>query len=512
MNPNITRSSPWGPILHFAAPPRNKRKPSEKIEAACKILIETLANSNQSIASNPLQKRKSNNQASKPAKVLNAAKARISLPMILRQFTPPNVYGVNEMGLSPMTYAIGTKQPELMWLLKAQGADIDGVDGIRWTPMTYAVAQNDQDMVNLLKTLGADINGVNGDGQTPLNCAIAANNAMMVRLLRSLGADPNKIDGNGWTPITYAIAINQYPMVGLLRELRADINKPNGDGQTPMTLAIEMGKLEAVRLLKDSGAQENIEQIERRFLAHVWGIRGFFNFSHWKSGKVYKVPYEGMFTEYTMKMLSEYARAFFNEPKYASISKGIRNQVCDAIVRGFKSPSEITAIIQRGEPVMIAAGRTDHVISMVLFKGQLAVCNRGAGRKSNAVEFYALPLERVTPQIIEKLTKEYPSTESFDQMFKSLKLTLLSGYDQKNQKTGNCAWSSPKAAFGALFHLYFGREAARILYKDFTFFTRERSLILYRKNSVLHDRDLLAAIDEKRKKKIEQAHSLFFKQ
>lgn len=447
-----------------------------------------------------------------------------------------NVDGVDKNGWTPLTYAVAANKPEMIRLfVKELRADLNGVDKNGSTPLTYAVATNKSEMVRMLVELGADIDKAN-KGFTPLTTAVKSDKPEMVKLLGELGADLNKFIEAGWTPLTYAVAANKSEMVKLLKELGADIDRSDGFQVTPLTVAVSVNKLEMIKLLGELGADLNkvddrgcsaltmavvqdkpemvallkdkansdFEPLERKFLAHAWGIKGFSEFRRKETDQLGIIPYEGLWPTYTMKMLSKYARAFFDEIKESSIPKETRDQLVQAIEKGFPdgSSSSMAARVQRGEPVIISAGFQKHAISMVLFKGQLAICNRGRGRKKNAVEFYSFPSEQVTQEMIEKFTKIYSDLESFNQMLRDLKLEFIEGYNQKDQAVGNCSWASPKASFGALCHLYLGKQPGREIYKKFTAFTRERSLESYLQQSTSPDKNLILKIEEKKQKKL----------
>lgn len=81
--------------------------------------------------------------------------------------------------------------------------------------------------------------------------------------------------------------------------------------------------------------------------------------------------------------------------------------------------------------------------------------------------------------MLDDLRTIYPTIEAFNQMLKKYDLLHLGGYDQKDQKVGNCAWASSKAAFGVLCRQYTDHEKGRKIYKRFTEFCRDYSLHNY---------------------------------
>lgn len=394
------------------------------------------------------------------------------------------------------------------------GASINDVNketSSKRTPVTYAVQINNPQMVRLLKELGADLNKETSVGWFPIIVAIKKNNLQMVRLLKELGADLNVETNKGWIPITRAIRENNIDMVKLLIKLGADINRSNKLGNIPLTFAIEGCLPEIQKLLVDQGADIEYakEFINRKLIAHLWGIKGRSKLKN-KSGKEINFKLAGFSTTAIIKKLSENVQFFFNSNRSAKFplseqAKQIIQECIDkasqcinkASPLSTESNSAIVAKIKQNKPHVILGGSSKHAISIVLCKDKLVVCNRGRGRRANAAEIYSLPAAEVTEEMIKKFKVSYRDPKAFNQMISALNLRYLGGFNQKNQKMGNCTWASAKAAFGVLCRFYSDDEIGKKIYKNFTSFSREKELIYYLFSSPSPDRNLLRKIKKK---------------
>jgi hypothetical protein len=336
--------------------------------------------------------------------------------------------------------------------------------------MTLAVVKKDTEMVKLLVNLGASLTQPAGDGYSPLVRAILHNDPDMVRLLHQLGVDIHQIVGP---------ANGQY---------------------TPMTKAIEMNKLQAIGALDELGADYTyaLERLRRSFLAHVWGIAGT---SYLKDhlGKQTAFQLIGLAGPYALRMLSRVVGEFFTAYQGNKISGNEKIEIQEAVARAFSlvDRAEILARVQSREPAIISGGSNNHSISMVLFKNQLAICNRGGGRRVPGIQVYELDSTRVTAGIIEQLTKIYPDVKAFNQMIVDSQFPTFKFFKQKDQKVGNCAWVSAKGAVLALFRLYINEKQGYELYKEFTSFAREKVLCNYLRESNELDLETLKKIKAK---------------
>lgn len=451
----------------------------------------------------------------------------------------------NNDGISPLFIAARDNNLEMVKLLKSLGADVDKCNGKGDSPLLIAASKNNLEMVKLLKDLGADVGKCNGEGDSPLLTAACNNHLEMVKLLKDLGADVNKCNHKGNSPLFIAAINNDLEMVKLLKSLGADVDKCNDKGNSPLLIAVCNRHLEMVKLLKDLGADVNksnkdgdfplLMAIEQRnmdmaalleslggnrkcaeeiskviMLCHIWGIGG----TSISSSNLKEAPHafsvEGTQRHWTTLVLSDYVDKLFKSMDFSDengsplISQEDQNAIYESLVNAFplssSSDAEIVDKIKAGEPFVIMGGSSGHAISIVIAQDQLVVFNRGAGRLGYAAEIFSLPSSMIDETMISNLKKIYDSIksdpdsqnkeESFNNAIKKIidefKLKYLGGFQQQDQKVGNCCWASAKGAFGALCRVYGNEEVRKTVYKELTFLARKEALVAYLKEPVVN--------------------------
>lgn len=222
-------------------------------------------------------------------------------------------------------------------------------------------------------------------------------------------------------------------------------------------------------------------------------------------------------------MLSKYVNEFFESTAFKSstlsqsLSSKAKAEIQASLAQAFplskESSSQILSKIhsKNAIPVVILTGTESHAISIVLYKDQLIVCNRGVGRKNsiekdkNITTFYSLPFSDITETTIEQLIKIHSNIEAFSEIYKDL--PVQDGFTQKDQGIGNCAWANGKGAVGIVCRLYAGFANGKKIYKAFTAFLREKVLQEYLEQS--EDKDL-AILLEIHRKYIHEKPSIYF--
>ena len=101
----------------------------------------------------------------------------------------------------------------------AAGTDVNAKDIGDNTPLGYATGRNNKEIVELLITKGAEVNTKDMNGVTPLYSAAGYGHKEIAELLISKGADVNAKDELlGRTPLDEAIFSNHSEIVDLLRK------------------------------------------------------------------------------------------------------------------------------------------------------------------------------------------------------------------------------------------------------------------------------------------------------
>ncbi len=137
------------------------------------------------------------------------------------------------------TARLGSKK--LTAHLLACDADPNQVDELGNTPLHYAVHIGSREVTDLLLAYNADPNAQNNKGKTPVHIAVQVDNDYLVRRLMLYGADPNKQDIDGDTPLHLAAhnaqKIFTYKITDELLRHGADPQIKNSINQTPLICA-----------------------------------------------------------------------------------------------------------------------------------------------------------------------------------------------------------------------------------------------------------------------------------
>ena len=177
-----------------------------------------------------------------------------------------DVEAKTDLGATPLDTAEGTENKDMMELLLANHADINGRDhdGFQQSPLFNAVLERHKNAVEFLIQHHSDVNAPDYYGRTPLVNAVNNDDKDMVALLLANHADPNTKDKEGTTPLHLAVAGAFYhhdkEIIELLLANHADVNAKGKEG-TPLGMAIEYSKHgdgmnDVVDFLRAHGGQE----------------------------------------------------------------------------------------------------------------------------------------------------------------------------------------------------------------------------------------------------------------
>lgn len=425
----------------------------------------------------------------------------------------PEIEDSDEEGCTALMRAVCNGQIDRVEKLLAAGANVNAQSNNGFTPLMFAAKDGRTKLVHLLIAAGAEVQMYDDKGNTALIFAAATGKSKTVRALIKAGSPLEARNQTGETALNVAARKMHTDIVQQLAAAHADIETYDVDGNTPLTWAIEKACTPMITTLEEKGADADDARqfLAHKMIAHIWGIGGTCNMI--KKGKKRIVNLEGMDSMYSMHTLSECLQEFFKTNK--TLKKAEKREIQDAIdhtisaeIQGQHIYEDALSRIKSGKPQVIMAGWTGHCISIVLYKNQIAICNRQANSGQNAVEFYSLPKEFVTKSILKNFSKEYDNKEEFDEMFtvlcSRLSLMHLGGYHQKEQKVGNCTFASAKGAVGILFSFYAhkgeGAPTRSLLYKSFTADLRQKKLTQYvlTKDPNI---EILQSIEEKWKQK-----------
>jgi uncharacterized protein len=172
-------------------------------------------------------------------------------------------------GQSALMWAAAQRQPEMVKLLVARGADVDARGIVRqwerkviteprpkdmnkggFTPLLYAAREGCVECARHLLAAGADPDLEDPDRVTPLNMALLNLNFEFAALMIEAGADIDKWDLYGRSPLYMAADVSTLPMKGN----GAMAVLPSEDAVTALDVA---------RMLLEKGANPNL-QLKRR--------------------------------------------------------------------------------------------------------------------------------------------------------------------------------------------------------------------------------------------------------
>ncbi len=156
--------------------------------------------------------------------------------------------------MTPLYVAASRGHKEVVQLLCAYGANVNGKNEIDMAPLTIAMASGHIDIAELLIEKGAQ-----GSESIEIGMAIQSNNLEKLKELIARGVNLNVRDGRGETPLLQAIRAGKPSFVETLISGGADVNARDNRGRTPLHLAVARGNKEVVELLIASGADVNVK-------------------------------------------------------------------------------------------------------------------------------------------------------------------------------------------------------------------------------------------------------------
>ncbi|KAJ5984429.1 hypothetical protein N7481_006528 [Penicillium waksmanii] len=165
-------------------------------------------------------------------------------------------------------------QRDMVWLLKATGANVNFQGGKYGSALQAAASSGSADVVKTLLQAKANVNAKGGKFNTALQAAAFCAGPDLVRILLDAGAKINLCGGKYGTALQAAARAREIETVELLLQFGADVNQRGGKYETALQAAASTGSDITVECLVDAGANVNLKGGEYGSAlqaAAVWG-------------------------------------------------------------------------------------------------------------------------------------------------------------------------------------------------------------------------------------------------
>jgi uncharacterized protein len=133
---------------------------------------------------------------------------------------PVLVHSHSSEGWTPLHVAAHYGHSQVAEMLLAHGADVNAraTNDLGSSPLLWAITGQDVAAITVLLEHGADINETTTAGSTPLHKAAVVGNAALVRLLLACGAEVNARNSGGQTALAHALFKGHDEVVALLEQ------------------------------------------------------------------------------------------------------------------------------------------------------------------------------------------------------------------------------------------------------------------------------------------------------
>ncbi len=172
-----------------------------------------------------------------------------------------SVNAVNHKNETPLMFAVGANNIQLVSWLIQQGADVNAKNNLRENALFYVGPESGLDMFELLTGNGADISLKSMNNTTLLINSAKNKSFEITRFLLENGADVNATDDTGHTAFQYVISPweRNDVLTKLFLERGADINtRDAADGKSMMYYAIASERIARVKELHAMGASVDV--------------------------------------------------------------------------------------------------------------------------------------------------------------------------------------------------------------------------------------------------------------
>ena len=180
-----------------------------------------------------------------------------SLEVILRE-SPESVDSCDDSGNTPLFYAAGRGDSEIISVLLKYGADPNAMNAESKTALFYA---SDVSAAVALVEAGADITRRDQAGNGPLHYAARANGVELARYFIEKGQDASEKNAAGETPVHASAGPEMTRLLLESGSCQIDADARNAEGRTPIFFAQDPV---TAGMLIESGADVNAADSEGR--------------------------------------------------------------------------------------------------------------------------------------------------------------------------------------------------------------------------------------------------------
>ena len=177
--------------------------------------------------------------------------------LLLSNGADVNLIPLNDRDPSPLIMTAKLGYTDIASLLLKNKANVSAGDYLGAKALHYAALYNDTVLTQLLLEYHANVNDTTNEGETPLFIAAYNGSNQVFEMLMQQNSDLEFSDNKGFTPLMVASQNGHYNIVLRLLQNWADVNRQNHKGFSALSMAIANGYGDIVDLLRLNGANVN---------------------------------------------------------------------------------------------------------------------------------------------------------------------------------------------------------------------------------------------------------------
>ncbi len=334
-----------------------------------------------------------------------------------------NVDEPNKQGIVPLQLACREGHTSFVKALVKAGAHTEVPDILGNTALHYACEGGKTSAAQQILLDGANVRVQNRLGVTPLHVACCHGDAMLAKTLIAQGADPLAKDQKGDTAVHCACREGLFEVVSTFEAWDFLQNQINHAGATPYTLALRnkhirnhVDQAQAAALLeklKQNDQGVGIEALQRKMLAHRYGLDGFsdmdgdvISLKPWTEDETlalmecvlseyYEVQRSGLAPDIASKLLPETTiKLKDNQEWFVNVLSVALHGIVHSRDYLDQTVQQMIVHVSKGDIVAMFTGWPGHAVGAVFYGTKLCRCDVGAmpgGRSGILCHTIAMP-------------------------------------------------------------------------------------------------------------------------